>query len=96
MNSSEDEGHAPHELDKLDVLLGLPIGTSRSSIVRHLPPQILNSKLAKYGIILDEYGMVAKDQREAWRSLMIEAGVSSRYWKNKDLLVPDAIITTLE
>jgi len=82
-----------HELDKLDRHLGLPIGTTRDVIVSHKTPVLLNEQLVKYGIILDEDGMVPKDQIRKWRDLMMSVGIGRRYWKDKDLLFPDNIPT---
>jgi hypothetical protein len=85
----------PHDLEKLDLYLGVPTGTSYRVIVQHQNPAELNPKLAPYGIALDSYGMVPKNQRAAWKVLMQTAGVDQRYWKDKDLLLPEAKITTL-
>ncbi len=85
-----------HELDNLDRYLGVEIGTSYLVLVKHQNPIQLNAKLESQGIALDEFGMVPKSQHNAWKTLMQLAGVSSRYWKDKDLLLPEAIVTNLE
>jgi hypothetical protein len=84
-----------HELAKLDRFLGVADGTSYEVIVRHCRPDLLNPHLARYGIRLDQDGMLPKEQRPAWKALMQEAGVSQRYWKDPDLLIEDRPIATL-
>jgi hypothetical protein len=75
-----------HELDKLDVFLNIPIGTSKGVLIGHLDPRIINEKLSAYHIILDSYGMVPKGQRNNWKLLMQFAGISRKYWKDPDEL----------
>ena len=85
-----------HELNKLDRLLDVPIGTSKSVIVGHADSTVINTKLAKYGIKLKKSGILPKEQRMQWRALMIAAGVSEKYWKDPDLLTPrDGVIADL-
>ncbi len=85
-----------HELNKLDQYLGVPIGTSYRVVVQHQNPAELNQKLIQHGIALDDYGMVPKSQRAAWKTLMQAAMVDQRYWKDKDLLLPEATVISLE
>lgn len=90
----------PHELEKLDRYFGLEPGTSYTVLIQHRNPAPLNPSLAPHGIVLDEYGMVPKNQHENWQRLMKAAGISQVYWKDKELLLPEASpknwITNLE
>lgn len=85
-----------HELDKVDQFLKVEIGTTFRTIIKHENPAILNQKLLDFGILLDEFGMVPKENRLAWKRLMQKVGVSKRFWKDKDLLLPESTITSLE
>ncbi len=80
-----------HELDKLDIHLNLPIGTSRNALVGHCGSEKLKTALLEHGINLDDYGIVPKHQHGAWKTLMQAAGVGQKYWKDKDLLVIEAV-----
>jgi len=82
-------------LKRLDIFLGVPDGTSFDVLIKHRDPEIINQKLSKWGIILDRYGMVPKDQRHKWKQLMQEAEISKRYWKDFDILIDDREIDEL-
>lgn len=69
-----------HELDRLDVVLGLDIGTSKSVLLNHADPSVMNVALERHGIRLAQFGRVIADQRPAWVQLLKSAGVSSRYY----------------
>ncbi len=86
----------PHELDKLDKFLGVEYGTSYTTVILHLNPTILNTYLNKYGISLDQYGMVPREQKNAWKKLMQLASISPKYWKDDDWYkLPDVQIGEL-
>lgn len=85
-----------HELDKVDQFLGIEIGTTYKTIIKHQNPAVLNQKLLDFGVLLDEFGMVPKNCHMAWKQLMQRIGVSARFWKDKNLLLPESTITSLE
>lgn len=84
-----------HELNKVDEFFGMPIGTTYTVLIDHANPSTINSHIAKYGIMLDEHGFVPVCMRTAWKELMREIGVSSRYWKEVDKLITPFVIDDL-
>jgi hypothetical protein len=84
-----------HELNKLDIFLELPEGTSRRVLMSHEDPAGMNKKLLIYGVILDHDGMVPKSQRGQWKNLMMRAGIAKRYWKDPDSLLEEQNIDSL-
>ncbi len=75
------------ELNKLDTLLGLPAGTSRSVIANcdqtHL--RQVNDRLVEYNIVLDDDTSVPAQHKAAWRTLMQKAGIGNVWWLDDSL-----------
>lgn len=84
-----------HELNKLDRLLQLTPGTAYKVIIQHQHPGEMNHKLAEYDVILDDNGMLPKNQLQQWQKLCLLADISKRYWKDQDLLNTDKQILDL-
>lgn len=69
-----------HELHKLDESLGIATGETYRTIVLGGDPEVLNKKLEMIGIQLEPYGVVPKEKRENWKSLMQQLNISPKYW----------------
>ena len=97
------QGHPLNELDDpipenddlflVDEHFGLPRGTTYKIVCLLGEPTLLNEKLD--GIQFGDWGLLPKAQHPQWRALMQEVGVGQQYWKDPDLLVPDATIDPL-
>ena len=79
------------ELNKLDIHFGLPIGISRSVIARCDPTNInvLNEKLAGYGIVINGDTSISRSQRARWKVLMQQLGISKAWWLDGDPNIAD-------
>lgn len=73
------------ELNKVDVFLDLPLGTTYNVIGLHGNPSLLNEKLAPFGIHLEEmFGFVPKKQWNKWNALLEKCDIKCTYWKTED------------
>jgi hypothetical protein len=96
-NINELDQFVPEQNDLflVDEHFGLPRGTTYKTICLHAEPTLLNEKLAARGMQLGDWGMLPKEQRPQWKALMQELGVAQEYWKDPDLLVPEARVDPL-
>jgi hypothetical protein len=84
------------ELERMDAVLGLPLGTTNAVFVdfdqRSL--SLLNEKLAPHGITFDKSTRLVCGQ-PAWQALCQQIGLGSEWWMTGHQEPPDLTIPSL-
>jgi hypothetical protein len=82
-----------HELDKIDVKLGLPVGLTKSVFVDHNTENVtvLRNALVVYGVRINEDTSIPKEDRSAWKSLALSTGLPPEWLMDEELMETEEI-----
>lgn len=83
---SDEKVPANDSLERVDDFLSLPKGTTYKIVILHGDSTVLNEKLSDYEIRFDPDGILPREYRPKWKSLMQYLGVSKEYWMDPEAL----------
>ena len=75
----------PKELELLDEYLELPLGTTYATLVKGADWTLIGQKLLAFGIELNRYGDIPKEQRPEWQQLVKSLGIGPGWWLDPDV-----------